>query len=79
MENTGFELNGSVYKVYHFMIGKTKWMVLVVTGYFNYVNVTKKTHLRSMGIAFKNFDKAVSHYKNPSIKLELTKIELNIS
>jgi len=78
MENTGFIANESTYKVHKFKIKNTEWMVLVVTGKHNYISVSKKSYQRSIGTDFKNFNEAVSHYKNPSIKLELTKIELGI-
>lgn len=73
--------NGSTYTTKKFKVGKTEYAVLIVTGKHNYINVRKLT-ANPFGITgkdFENFDAAVGHYKNRSIKLELTKIELGLS
>ena len=75
---TTFQDNGSTYTTSEFKIGKTTYTVLVVTGKFNYISVKKPSPWKTLGKQFKNFDEAVSHYKNRQIKLELTKIELGI-
>ena len=66
--------------IHAFKIGKTEYSVMVVTGKSNFVNVRKMTAnpFGLCGTDFENFDAAVKHYKNRSIKLELTKIELGL-
>ena len=74
--------NGSTYTATKVMIGKkTEYNVLVVTGKFNYVSVRKLTAnpFGMLGTDFKNFDEAISHYKNPQMKIELFKIEMGLS
>ncbi len=70
----------TTYTEKQFTIGKTKWGILIVEGKRNYISVTKLSNnpFRTLGKEFKSFDEAVSHYKNPTMKLELTKIELGI-
>lgn len=70
--------NNSTYTSHSFYIGKTRYNVLVVVGKLNYVTVLKPGPFVVAGKQFENFDSAVRHYKHPSIKLELTKIELGI-
>jgi len=72
-----FEQNGATYLTHQFKIGKTVWEVMIVTGRYNYVTVRKVTAnpFGLLGTQFKNFDEAARHYKNPTMKLELLKIE----
>lgn len=75
------EINGATYKTTKITIGKkTIFSVMVVSGKYNYISVKKETAnpFGLLGKEFKSFDEAVSHYKNPQMKLELTKIELGI-
>lgn len=69
----------NTYKVTKFNIGKTVWTVMVVSGKNNYVNVSKPTPWHSLGTDFANMDLAISHYKNPNMKVQLLKIEMGIS
>lgn len=74
-----FTENDSTYTTHSFMLGKkTRYIVLVVSGKHNYISVRKPCPSTNLGRLFADFDEAVSHYKNPSIKLALTKIELGI-
>lgn len=70
----------STYMLYKFNIGKTEWHIMVVTGKFNYVSVRKVTSnpFGLLGTRFDSFDKAVAHYKNPTMKLNLRLIEMGV-
>jgi hypothetical protein len=70
----------TTYNTTKFTVGKTEYAVMVVSGKHNYINVRKLTAnpFGLVGKDFANFDEAVKHYKNTSIKLELTKIELGL-
>jgi hypothetical protein len=61
-------------------VKNTLYKVTVATGKFNYVSVRKVTAnpYGMLGTEFKNFDEAVSHYKNPTLKVELLKLELGM-
>lgn len=78
MKNTKFESNGAIYSSYELIIEKSKFIVMVVSGRFNYVNVTKVNTFRSAGTDFENFEAARKHYKNEKIKTALTQIEAGI-
>ena len=71
--------NETTYTTTEVKIKNTIYKVMVVKGKFNYVNVSKQIHMRSMGKDFVNFDAAVRHYKNPQLKVELLKIELQLN
>jgi hypothetical protein len=75
---TQFEQNGAIYSTYLFNIDNLNFSVMVVKGRFNYVNVTKINHCRSLGKDFESFEAARSHYKNEKIKKALTQIEAGI-
>ena len=69
------------YTTTEFKVKNTKYSVTVATGKINYVSVCKKTANPYGGVIgkdFPNFDAAVAHYKNASIKVELLKIELGL-
>lgn len=68
------------YVTHDIQIKNTKWNVLVVSGRYNYISVKKVTAnpYGVLGKDFKNFDEAISHYKNPQMKVELLKIELGL-
>lgn len=73
--------NGTIYTNYTINIGKTIFNVLVVTGKSNYINICRSSNnvFRSLGKQFNNFDEAVKNYSNPTMKLELLKIELGLN
>jgi len=73
------QTNETTYTTTEVKIKNTIYKVTVVKGKSNYVNVSKKIHMRSMGKDFVNFDAAVRHYKNPQLKIELLKIELELN
>lgn len=60
-------------------IKNTTYQIMVVKGEFNYINVTKKMHIRSLGKRFESFDEAVRNYKNPQLKVELLKVEMGLN
>lgn len=78
--STSFTKNNTTYTTTKFTVGKTEYACTVAEGDFNYVSVRKITSnpFGGLGMQFENFDAAVSHYKNRTIKLELTKIELGL-
>jgi hypothetical protein len=68
------------YDSFNFYIANTEYRVTVATGKSNYVSVRKVTAMTSrIGTDFKTFSDAISHYKNPSIKVELLKIEMGLA
>ena len=71
------EKDGTTYTSHIVEIGKTKYVVSVVEGNHNYVNVRKVTAnpYGLTGKQFDNFEEAIAHYKNPSMKVELLKIQ----
>ena len=73
--------NETIYTSYNINIGKTIFNVLVVTGKSNYVNICRVSNnvFGSLGKQFKNFDEAIENYSNPTMKLELLKIELGLN
>ena len=73
--------NETIYTNYNINIGKTIFNVLVVTGKSNYINICRVSNnvFGSLGKQFKNFDEAVKNYSNPTMKLELLKIELGLN
>jgi hypothetical protein len=72
--------NGTTYTSYSFTIANTNYEVIKVSGNSNYINVNKKcNYRRTFGKNFKNFDEATKSYKNPQIKIELLKIEMELS
>ena len=75
-----FTENGTTYTTTKMFIKNTQYNVTVAKGKFNHVTVRKVTAnpFGTLGTEFKNFNEAVSHYKNPSIKLGLTKIEMGL-
>jgi hypothetical protein len=75
-----FTDNNTIYTTTKFKIVKTQYSVLVATGKFNYVLVKKETAnpYGTLGTQFENFDAAIKHYKNASIKLELLKIQIGL-
>jgi hypothetical protein len=75
------EANNSTYKSTNVTIGKTIFSVMQVTGKLNYISIRKETNnpFKTLGKDFKNFNEAVRHYKNPTMKVELLKIELGFS
>jgi len=73
-----FTQNETTYTTHPFKIKNTTYEVCVVTGKYNYINVNKISHIRSLGKDFKTFDEASKNYKNPQIKIELLKIELGL-
>jgi hypothetical protein len=77
---TQFTENETNYTTTNFFIKNTEYRVLVVEGKFNYINVNKICdYRRSLGKDFKNFNEAAAAYKNPQIKVELLKIELELN
>ena len=70
------------YTTHEVKIGKTTWKVTIATGARNYVSVCKVTANPYGGVIGKDFpimDDAIAHYKNPTMKVELLKVELNIN
>lgn len=67
----------TTYTTHKIKIGKTEYSVLVAEGGYNYVSIRKETNnpFKTAGQQFKNFDEAIAHYKNPSMKVELMKIQ----
>lgn len=76
-----FTQNETTYTTHQITIGKTIFAVTVATGKFNYVSIRKTTNnpFGSLGTEFKNFDEAVSSYKNRTMKVELLKIEMGLN
>ena len=70
--------NETTYTAHTFEIKNTTYEVIVVKGKYNYINVNKISHIRSLGKDFKTFDEAARNYKNSQIKIELLKIELGL-
>jgi hypothetical protein len=79
METITIAENGTIYRTVSFNIKNTKYNVMIVSGKYNYVNVSKVSVLRNLGKDFKNFDEATKAYKNPQIKIELLKIEMGLN
>lgn len=75
---TTFTEKGTTYTTTEIKIVNTIYNVMVANGKFNYVSVRKVTAnpYGTLGKEFKNFDEAISHYKNAQMKVELLKIEL---
>lgn len=73
-----FTQNETTYTTTEFMVSNTSYSCTIVKGKFNYVNVVKNDVRRSLGKDFKNFDEAISYYKNPTIKTKLLQIELGL-
>ncbi len=73
--------NNTTYTTNEIKIGKTIFAVTTTVGKFNYINVRKVTAnpFGTMGNRFENMDEAISHYKNPTMKVELLKIELGLN
>lgn len=78
MTHTNFTTNDTTYTTTNFMIKNSSYSCIVVKGKYNYVNVTKNSTIRSIGKDFKNFDEAISYYKNPTMKTILLQIELGL-
>ena len=73
--------NNSVYTSTKINVKGQGYTVLVVTGAYNYVSVSKdmpNTMRATLGRDFKNFDDAVKFYKSPEMKTALLKIEMGI-
>lgn len=68
----------TTYNTYKFNVKSQEYRITIATGKYNYVNVSKKMHIRSIGRNFETFDEAVKAYKNATIKTELLKIELGL-
>lgn len=81
MNNTKtFTTNQTTYTTTNFKVGKTEYSVTVATGQIKKVTIRKITAnpFGLLGKDFADFNEAISHYKNRSIKLELLKIDLGL-
>ena len=68
----------STFTGYTFQHGKSLWNVVVVHGKINHITVRKPSPWKTLGKDFEDFNEAVKHYKNPTIKLYLRLIEMNL-
>ena len=70
----------TIYKSSKFQIGKTIWSLVQASGKSNYVAIRKETSnpFKTLGKEFANFDEAIKNYKNPQMKLEILKIEMDL-
>ena len=70
----------TTYETKTFKIKNTEYSVVIASGLNEYVAVKKMTAnpFATLGKEFQNFGEAISHYKNPQIKVELLKIELGL-
>ena len=66
----------TTYTTYSTEIKNTTWQVIVVEGKFNYINVCKKSVIRSLGKDFKNFNEAIDNYSNINLKLWMELISI---
>jgi len=75
------EANGSMYITTRIKIVNTEYDITVVKGRYNYVSVRKITAnpFGGLGKQFKDFNEATRNYKNPTMKVELLKIELGLN
>lgn len=72
--------NGTTYTTHEIKIEKTVYSVTIATGRFNYVSIRKETAnpWKTLGKQFADFDEAVRNYKNPTMKMELLKLEVGL-
>lgn len=76
-----FEANNSIYKSMEMTCENKSVLVLVVSGKFNYVNVTVNNAMhrafRGIGKDFETFEQALANYKDAKIKamIEAAKFE----
>ena len=70
----------TTYETKTFKIKNTEYSVVIASGLNEYVAVRKITSnpFATLGKEFQSFEEAISHYKNPQIKVELLKIELGL-
>jgi len=68
--------NETTYKTFNVQLtAKTSYTVVVASGKFNYVNVSKDSVLGlSAGTDFANFDEAANNYKSKSVKAMLNQV-----
>lgn len=71
------ESNGTIYRGTEIKVKNTRYHVTIASGKNNYVNILKLTAnpFGYAGKRFNNFDEAIANYKNPSMKVELLKLE----
>jgi hypothetical protein len=73
------EIERIAYETKKFHVGTTEYRVMIASGSRNYVSVRKVGPTTSfLGTEFPTFAAAIAHYKNPTIKVELLKIELGL-
>lgn len=69
------------YTTYQQVIKGNLFQIMVVTGKYNYISVTKKTNNPfggKIGKDFKSFDEAVASYKSGEMKAFLLQVEMNL-
>lgn len=72
--------NGTIYRSTTVKVLGNSFLVLVASGKFNYIEITKVTNNPfAMGKRFDNMDAAVSNYKSAEMRIELLKIETGIT
>ncbi len=73
--------DNATYTTTEITVKGNKYSVMVVTGKYNYINISKLTNNPFLmgGKTFQTWDEAASNYKSPEMKTELLKIELGIS
>ena len=77
---TTFTKNEATYTTTNVEVKGNTFAITVVTGKFNYINITKVTNnpFRTIGKDFANFTEAAKNYKSPEMKTALLKVELGI-
>jgi hypothetical protein len=70
----------TTYTTFTSEIRGNKFSVLVVSGKYNYISVSKLTNnpFRTSGREFSNYDEAVKAYKTPEMKSFLFQIETGL-
>jgi len=69
------------YTTYQQVIKGNLFQIMVVTGKYNYISVTKKTNNPfggKIGKDFKSFDEAVASYKSGEMIAFLLQVEMNL-
>lgn len=70
----------TTYTTYKQEIKGNIFSITVVSGKHNYINISKLTNnpFRTAGKDYENYDKAVSAYKSPEMKLFILQVEMNL-
>jgi hypothetical protein len=68
------------YKTKTFQASGNTYSIIIASGTSNYISIRKETNnpYKMSGKQFNTFDEVQQAYKDPQIKLELLKIELDL-